>query len=217
MISIKTFVVNQLQENCYIVSDDTKEAVIIDCGAYYESERDAVVRYVRDNGLTLRHLLCTHGHFDHNYGADTIFAEFGVAPEVHPSDRDYVEHMDRQYQELLGEPYPRPSVAASRLLNDGDTVIFGSHELQVIHSPGHSPGGLVFYCEAERVAFTGDTLFRMSIGRTDLPGGSWQQLGQSLRKLASALPAQTTLYPGHGPATTMGDELRRNPYLRDNN
>ncbi|MBR3480294.1 MAG: MBL fold metallo-hydrolase [Prevotella sp.] len=206
MLNIKCLVVNQLQENCYIVSDDTSDAIIIDCGAYYEAERKAIVNYIRDNGLTLRHLLCTHGHFDHVYGADTIFDEFGIAPEVHDADRHFVEDMDKQYRDMLGEPYPRPSVKVSRLLDEGDTVTFGNHTLTVIHTPGHSEGGLVFYCAEENVAFTGDTLFRMSYGRTDLPGGSWTKLKASLKRLTSMIPPKTVLYPGHGPATRMADE-----------
>ena len=205
MVNIKSLEVNQLQEKCYIVSDETGDAVIIDCGAYYDSEREAVVNYIRDNGLTLCHLLCTHGHFDHVFGADTIFAEFGVAPEVHAADRDFVEDMDRQYRDMLGVPYPRLSVKTSRLLADGDTVCFGSHALQVIHTPGHSEGSVVFYCAEENVAFTGDTIFCMGVGRTDLSGGSWEKMKASLQRLTSMIPAQTTLYPGHGPVTTMED------------
>ena len=208
MLNIKTLVVNQLQENCYIVSDETRDAVIIDCGAHYDAERQAVVDYIRSNGLTLRHLLCTHGHFDHVFGADTIFAEFGIAPEVHEADRDFVEDMDHQYRDMLGIPYPRPSVKCSRLLADGGIVTFGSHELHVIHTPGHSPGSVTFHCPSEHVAFSGDTIFRMSYGRSDLPGGSWQQLMQSLHHLLSTLPPDTTVYPGHGPATTIGQEQR---------
>lgn len=206
MINIKTLVVNQLQENCYIVSDESHEAVIIDCGAYYDAERAAVVNHIRDNGLTLRHLLCTHGHFDHVFGADTIFQEFGIAPEVHAGDRHFVEDMDKQYRDMVGVPYPRPSVPVSHLLADGEVITFGSHELQVIHTPGHSEGGVVFYCASEHVAFTGDTLFRMSYGRTDLPGGSWPQLMQSLKRLVTTLPPYTKVYPGHGPATIMAEE-----------
>lgn len=209
MLNIKTLVVNQLEENCYIVSDETGEAVIIDCGAYYDDERTAVVTYIRDHNLTLRHLLCTHGHFDHVFGADTIFQEFAIAPEVHSADRDLVEDMDKQFHDMLGVPYSRPSVRCSRFLDEGDTVTFGSHELTVLHTPGHSPGCLVFHCAAEHLAFSGDTLFRMGYGRTDLPGGSWQQLQQSLRRLATTLPPDTKIYPGHGPTTTIAAEFAR--------
>jgi len=206
MLNIKTLEVNQLQENCYIVSDETGDAVIIDCGAYYDTERSAVVRFVRDHGLRLCHLLCTHGHFDHVFGADTILEEFGVGPEVHFEDKEFVADMDRQYRDMLGVPYPRASVPPSHLLADGDNVSFGTHELKVIHTPGHSRGSVVFYCASEHVAFTGDTLFHMGYGRTDLTGGSWQQMQESLKMLFETLPPETKIYPGHGPATVMSNE-----------
>ena len=214
MISIKTFVVNQLQENCYLVSDETRETVIIDCGAYYDTERSAIVNYIRDNALRPCHLLCTHGHFDHVFGDDTIFDEFGLRPEIHQADRALVEDMDRQFRSMMGIAYRRPSVAVEHCLADGDVVTFGNHKLNVIHTPGHSPGGAVLWCEEEQAAFSGDTLFRMSVGRTDLAGGSWPQLIQSLRHIATTLPDDTTIYPGHGPITVMADEKRYNPYLR---
>lgn len=203
MLNIKTLVVNQMQENCYIVSDETADAVIIDCGAYYDSERQAVADNIRVGGLTLRHHLCTHGHFDHVFGADTILEEFGLAPEIHQADRHFVEDMDSQFREMLGVPYSRPSVKVLRLLADGDTVSFGSHTLRVIHAPGHSEGSVVFYCAEEKVAFTGDAIFYMSFGRTDLSGGSWEKMKASLNRLTSIIPPKTILYPGHGPATTM--------------
>jgi glyoxylase-like metal-dependent hydrolase (beta-lactamase superfamily II) len=212
-LNIKTFVVNQLQENCYVVSDKTGEAVIIDCGAYYASERDAIVNYLRDNALTPRHLLCTHGHFDHAFGIDTIFKDFGLHPEIHEADRLLVEDMDKQYRSLMGMPYRYDSVPVEHCLSNGDLITFGTHQLRVIYTPGHSPGGVVFWCEAENVAFSGDTLFRMSVGRTDLPGGSWPQLMESLKHLATILPPDTKVFPGHGPATTMGDEKLYNPYF----
>ncbi|MBQ9669172.1 MAG: MBL fold metallo-hydrolase [Prevotella sp.] len=214
MMDIKCISVNILQENCYIVSDETRECVIIDCGAYYEAERKAIVDYLRNEGLSPRHLLCTHGHMDHVFGADTIFEAFGLKPEIHREDEELLLSMDQQTRDMMGVGYDRPMPAVGRYLEDGDTVNFGSHELQVIHTPGHSPGGVVFYCEAERVVFTGDTLFRMSVGRTDLHRGSWPQLMESLAKRLAPLPADTIVYPGHGPASNIGDEVRMNPFFR---
>lgn len=214
MIDIKCISVNMLQENCYIVSDETHECVIIDCGAYYEAERKAIVDYLRNEGLSPRHLLCTHGHMDHVFGADTIFEAFGLRPEIHREDEELLLSMDQQTRDMMGVGYDRPMPAVGRYLEDGDTVNFGSHELQVIHTPGHSPGGVVFYCMAERVAFTGDTLFRMSVGRTDLHRGSWPQLMESLATRLAPLPADTIVYPGHGPASNIGDEVRMNPFFR---
>lgn len=214
MMNIRTFVCNMLQENCYIVSDDSGEAVVIDCGAFFEHERQAIVAFLREQRLTLRHVLCTHGHFDHVFGNDTLFAEFGLRPEIHADDLFLVRDIAQQYRDLTGMGYSHPTPLIGTLLADGATIVFGNHRLSVIHTPGHSPGGVVFHCPEEHVVFTGDTLFRMSVGRTDLSGGSWEQLMQSLRQRVALLPADTTVYPGHGPITTIADEQQFNPYLR---
>ncbi|MBQ8464185.1 MAG: MBL fold metallo-hydrolase [Prevotella sp.] len=215
MINIKTFTVNPLQENCYVVSDETQECVIIDCGAYYDAERSAIVNYLKDNALKPVRLLCTHGHFDHAFGNDVIYAEYGLKPEIHAADAHFIADLSRQCDEMaFGIGYSRQSPPVGTLLKDGDTITFGTHRLQVIHTPGHSQGGLCFYCAEEKVVFTGDTLFRMSVGRTDLPGGSWQELEQSLATRIAALPRDTVAYPGHGPVTLMAEEVRMNPYLR---
>ncbi len=214
MIDIKCFCVNMLQENCYIVSDDTREAVIIDCGAYYEAERQAIVNYLNEQKLTPRHMLFTHGHMDHVFGVDTIFAEFGLRPEIHAEDEELLKNIDQQTRDMIGMAFVRPVPSVGRYLHDGDMVSFGTHQLKVIHTPGHSPGGVVFYCEAERVVFTGDTLFRMSVGRTDLHRGSWPQLMESLSKRLATLPPETKVYPGHGPQTVIADEVHMNPFIR---
>ena len=213
MIDIKTFQVNMLQENCYVVSDDTKEAVVIDCGAYYNSERQAIVDYLRNNNFALKHLLCTHGHFDHVFGNDTIYDAFGLKPEIHREDYFLVEDIGRQFFDMLGENYNHPTPPVGTLLSDGDSIDFGHHRLRVIHTPGHSPGSVIFHCEEENVAFSGDTLFRMSVGRTDLNGGSWNQLADSLRQKVALLPDNTIVYPGHGPQTVIREEKQMNPYF----
>lgn len=201
-----------LQENCYVVSDDSGECVIIDCGAYYDSERMAIVNYVNNNKLKPRHLLCTHGHFDHIFGCDTIYEQFGLKPEIHPDDESIYRDIDRQCRMMLGGGYHRTLPPTERLA-DGDIITFGTHRLQVLHTPGHSPGCVFFYCKEERVAFSGDTLFRMSVGRTDLEMGSWTDMMKSLQTVVAHLPEDTVVYPGHGPRTVIGDELAMNPYL----
>ena len=214
MLDIKTFQFNLLQENTYIVSDETRQCVIIDCGAFFDSERKAIVTYLNDQHLQPVRLLCTHGHLDHCFGNDTIYDAFGLKPELHAEDEFLAADLTKQAADMFGMPYNRPTPPIGRFLSDGDRISFGSHELRVLHTPGHTPGGVSFYCEAEKVLFTGDTLFRMSVGRTDFERSSWQQSLSSLRHVISPLPDDTTVYCGHGPKTAVGDERKANPYLR---
>lgn len=214
MLQIEKFVCNMIQENCYVVSDETKECVIIDCGAFYPEERKSLVSYIRDNGLTLTHLLATHGHLDHNFGIDTIYNEFGTKLEINAADEFLVATINEQSEEFLGVNPHINVPPIGPCISGGDTVSFGSHNFSVIPTPGHSPGGVVFYCKEEQVAFSGDTLFRMSIGRTDFPYSNWAHMQQSLNLLSTTLAPPTTVWPGHGPSTLMADEMSMNPYLR---
>ena len=214
MFNIKRFEVNPLQENCYVVSDDSRECVIIDCGALYPEECEAIDRYLNEQQLKPVHLLATHGHLDHNFGNAHLFQQYGLQVEICADDQQLVEHLPQQAATLFGMEITDEQPPVGHLLGNGDTITFGNHSLQVVQTPGHSHGSCVFYCKEEQVAFSGDTLFRMSIGRTDFPEGSWQQMMQSLQTIASTLPAETVVYPGHGPKTTMAEELRYNPYYQ---
>ena len=209
---IKRFVCNMLQENCYVMHDETKECVIIDCGAYYPEERQAVVNYIRDNELTPKYLLATHGHLDHNFGNDTIYQEFGLKACVAPGDKHYLDTLPEQAADMFGMQLLADYPSAEHLFEENEIITFGHTQLDVIETPGHSRGSVCFYCAKEHVLFSGDTLFRMSIGRTDLAGGSMMQIIQSLRQLAQ-LPDETVVYSGHGPETTIGNELAHNPYM----
>ena len=196
-----------------MVSDDSLECVIIDFGAYYDAERDALVNYINDNNLKPVHLLCTHGHFDHNFGINTVYETWGLKPEIAAEDEWLITNLSGQFYDMAGVKlrwaYPEPGhfFAADEVIN------FGTHQLQILRTPGHTPGGVTFYCAEEKAAFTGDTLFRMSIGRTDFERGSYEEILNSLSKVIAQLPADTTVYPGHGPKTNISDELSYNPYL----
>ncbi len=214
MLTVKCFTCNMLSENCYVVSDESRDCVIIDCGAYYPEEGQAIVGYIRQQQLTPRHLLCTHGHFDHCMGNGYIFRAFGLKPRAHQDDSFLMENMERQTSDILGIPIHLDVPPVGSYLTDSDTITFGSHTWQILHTPGHTPGGIVFYDADEHIAFSGDTLFRMSIGRTDFERGSYADMITSLHMLATQLPADTKIYAGHGPETTMADEIRYNPYLR---
>jgi len=211
MIEVRRFVCNMLQENTYIVSDETREAVVIDCGALYDEERRAVVDYIEKQQLKPVHLLCTHGHFDHNFGNDTIWHSYGLKPEVAAEDEVLMD-LKTQVEQMIGTGYQNDVPPIGRLLSTDDTINFGSHQLTILPTPGHTRGSVSFYCQAEDVVFTGDTLFHMSIGRTDFPGGSWTQMADSLKLLAT-LPDNTKVYTGHGEPTTIGVERQYNPYM----
>lgn len=214
MLNIQRFICNPTRENTYVVSDETKECVIIDCGAYYEPEKEALKKYIESNGLKVRHLIATHGHIDHNFGDKFVYDTWGVKPEAGTADDQLFKSMPEQAKAICGiDNFTQDDfVCVGKCLDEHDTVDFGSHKFTVLETPGHSPGGLTYYCEQERVAFTGDTLFQGSIGRTDFEGGSMFMMLMSLRHL-SQLPDDVRVFPGHGAETTIGAEVASNPYI----
>lgn len=212
MLKIQKFEVNPIDENCYVVSDDTGEAVIIDCGACYPEERLAITDYIKAGNLRPVHLLATHGHLDHNFGNNTIFENYGLKPEISVEDEYLIRNLKEQGADMFGMDIDYDLPSAGHYFEPDEKIHFGSHEFSIIETPGHTPGGVTFYCKEEHVAFTGDTLFKGSIGRTDFPGGSRFMIIQSLRELAQ-LPDETIILPGHGEQTTIGHELSTNPYM----
>lgn len=214
MLNIKTIVCNQFQENCYIVSDETKEAVVIDCGALFQSEQRALLEYVKQEQLTLKHLIATHGHVDHHFGDALLWQEYQLKVEVPAADKPLMAKLNEQSMLFCGEALHTPMPLVGKYLQFTDVITFGSHLLTLIPTPGHTPGSVFFYCEEEGVVFTGDTLFKMSIGRTDFELGSFDDIMESLQRVKITLPKETVVYPGHGPQTTISEECRSNPYLR---
>ena len=213
MLTIKTFPFNLLQENTYVVSDETRDCVIIDCGAYYDDERKAITDYISSQGLKPCRLLATHGHWDHNLGIDTIYQTYGLQVEAAKEDEFIITDIPRNFQSIIGAPLRREYPPVGRFFAPNEVIRFGNHSLQVLKTPGHSPGSVVFYCAEEHTAFTGDTLFRMSVGRTDFEGGSYEDLMNSLANVLAKLPDETTILPGHGPQSTIGYEKKYNPYI----
>lgn len=213
MLTIKTFPVNMIEENTYVVSDESGDAVIIDCGALFPDELEAIGAYIADNGLRVVHVLNTHGHFDHIFGCQWAADTYGVLPQMHQDEKENylaaVENMAR----FIRRDYHFDIPPIGKLLKDGDIIEWGNHRFQVIFTPGHTPGGICFYCEEEKVIFTGDSLFQGNIGRCDLPGGNLHDLVEALRSRLLTLPEDVTAYPGHGPTTTIAFERLHNPYL----
>lgn len=212
MIKIERFACNMLAENCYIVSDETQECAIIDCGAHTEAEQNAIATYIKDNRLRPVLLLGTHGHLDHHFGDSFIFHTYQLRPMLHKADGVFMENSSEMAQMMFGNALSQPLPEGIYELTNNMEVSFGQTTFKVIATPGHSKGSVCFYSSKEKVLFTGDTLFKGSIGRTDFPGGSMFQMVNSLRLLAQ-LPDDTTLYPGHGEASTISFEVAHNPYM----
>ncbi len=213
MLSLKTFPVNFIEENCYVLSDESGEAVIIDCGAFFPEEKEEIRDYLTQNKLTPKHHLCTHGHFDHIFGAQFLTEAYGLLPELCKDEIEIYETADEQMRQFLHRNLPLSLPQIGKTFADGDRIFFGTHSLKVIATPGHTPGGCCFYCEKEGILLSGDSLFRGSIGRCDFPGGNQVSLINSLTQRILTLPEDVKVYPGHGPYTTIAEEKDSNPYL----
>jgi len=205
---LETVVVGPLMVNCYILGcEETREGVVVDPGG----DADKILSVVSNHGLTILQIVNTHGHFDHVGANQALMNAFGVGLSIHELDAPMLAHADITALKygLKAENSPPPTV----LLRDGDSITFGKCSLKVLHTPGHTLGGCSLY--GEGVVITGDTLFAESVGRTDFPGGSSATLLTSIREKLLTLSDETIVYPGHGPATTIGHERIHNPYLND--
>ena len=202
---IKLLVVGPLASNCYIVGDEaTNEGVIVDPA----DEAEIILQSVAEFGLTIRSIILTHGHPDHIAALKEVKEATGAEIAVHTGDSEY--HRQQALALTFGFHCPSPP-PPDRLLKDGDSLDVGELRFKVIHTPGHTPGGICLF--GHGVLFSGDTLFNRGIGRYDLPGGDYAQLMNSLQATLMALPDETIVYPGHGPKTTIGAERRDNPFL----
>lgn len=211
MINIKSFTFNPYQENTYILYDETHDCVIIDPGMYTGEEENAVLRFITDNKLKPVLLLNTHCHIDHVLGNKWVCDTYGLLPQFHKGEIPVISAVPA-YAPQMGMRYevsPLPEV----FLQESGKVTFGDSELELIFAPGHSPAHLCFYSRTDNFLIGGDVLFYRSIGRTDLPGGNFSQLMDSIEANIFTLPDDCTVYPGHGPSTTIGDEKIYNPFL----
>jgi hydroxyacylglutathione hydrolase len=204
---LHTVQVNVTQTNCYIVGcEETREGVIIDPGGH----PGRILKALEESGLGVRYVLNTHCHFDHMQANAEIVAATGAPLALHPAEIPLLRAKGgATLFGMPGEESPLPDVE----LEDGQVLRVGTLRFQVLHTPGHSPGGVTFYLAEEGMAFDGDVLFAGGVGRTDLPGGNWDTLTRSIREVLFALPDETVLYPGHGPETTVGYEKAHNPWL----
>ena len=208
----ETFAAGRFQCNCSIVADPTtREAIVIDPGG--ETERIAAI--VRANDLIVTAIVHTHAHLDHVFATAAVKQAHGGSVCLHPGDRPLYDGV--AVQAAMFGWAPPPMTAVERWLDDGETLRFGAHGALVVHTPGHTPGSVCFEIAApgERTRlFAGDTLFRRSVGRTDLPGGDAGRLRRSIQDKLYTRDLDAVVIPGHGPTTTLGDEARANPFVR---
>jgi len=204
---IKRFVVGAIETNCYVVScPDSRESVVIDPGDYDPS----LAAYLEEKGLSVKYIVNTHSHFDHTGGNKKLKDATGAPLLIHRAEAGMLPRIN--LLALMFGLKVDKSPPADGFLAEGDEVKFGNISLNVLETPGHSPGSISLY--TDNVAFVGDTLFAGSIGRTDLPGGSYDRLIQSITEKIVPLGDDTVVYSGHGPETTVGHEKRYNPFLR---
>ena len=211
-MTIKTFTFNPFQENTYLVYDETNEAILIDAGCILETEKQLLKRFIEDNKLTLKRVINTHLHLDHQFGNKFLFNTYGIKPEAEKEDEYLLDNVINQARSF-GFTVDEEAQTLGGYITENQEIKFGNSTFIALHVPGHSPGSLAFYSEKEGVLFVGDVIFRGSIGRTDLPKGDYATLILSITKKLLPLPDSTVIYSGHGPTTTIGYEKQNNPYL----
>ena len=212
MLSIKSFSFSPIQENTYLLYNEKGDCCIIDPGCYFPEEREELKTGIEKTGLKPVLLLNTHCHLDHVFGNKFVHDTWGLPLHIHPREKpllDFAPQSGIMWQ-LPFDNYEGPLV----YLKEGETIKIGEDELKILFTPGHSPGSVSFYSSQDGFVIGGDVLFNGSIGRTDLPGGSFEVLSESIRSQFYILPDETVVYSGHGPETTIGREKLSNPFVK---
>ena len=212
MLKIRSFVFSPIQENTYLLFDEFNNCAIIDPGCYFDAEKDELVGFIQKSGLQAKMLLNTHCHLDHVFGNKYIAETYNLVAHIHQKEKPILE-MAPASGLMYDMPFDNYS-GEFIFLKEGDKITIGHDELAVIEVPGHSPGHICFYCAKQNFLIGGDVLFNHSVGRTDLPGGDHEQLIKNIKEKLFVLPDETIVYSGHGPATSIGEEKRFNPYLQ---
>ena len=213
MIKVKTFVVNPFQENTYVLYDETGECVIVDAGIFTDEEKRNLDAFIASNNLTPKKLLNTHGHIDHIAGIEYLSKKYGIELYMHSDDIDNINR-SAAMGAAFGFNIEVPTCKVN-FVKEGDSISFGNSHLQVIELPGHTKGGVGFYSPEQQIIMVGDTLFRGSIGRTDLPGGDYETIIKSIIKKLLPLGDEVRYYSGHGESSTLGHERRYNPFVNE--
>lgn len=211
MLTVKSFEFSPIQENTYILYNEFNNAIIIDPGCYFDDEKETMVNFIDKMKLVPKMLLNTHCHLDHVFGNKFIAEKYGLILRIHEGEKKVLE-----FAPASGLMYNMPFDNYSGefdFIKEGEIISLDEDLLEVLFTPGHSPASLSFYNRKEGFVIGGDVLFRQSIGRTDLPGGDFDTLIDSIRTKLFVLPEETKVYSGHGPVTTVGYERRNNPFL----
>ena len=211
-MKIARLIFNPIQENTYIIWDDTLEAAVIDAGNMNERENEVLVKFIADNGLKPKYALNTHGHFDHLLGVDFLREKYGAQLAMSSKDEFLLKGASVS-AELFGVKADALPEAIDVDLEGKESIKFGNTELKIIPTPGHTPGHVAFFEPESKVLFTGDTLFRESIGRTDLPGGDYSWIMRSIIENILPLGDDVKIYPGHGETSDLGHESMYNPFV----
>jgi len=212
MMQLRMFTFNPLQENTYVLWNEKRNALIIDPGCYFTAEEEALQNFIETENLTPVKLVNTHCHADHVFGNKWAAKKWNLSLYLHPiaeKELEFAPAVSMQWG------FPLDNYKGSfHYLNHGDTLMLDEDTLQVLHTPGHSPGSISFYCAAQDFVISGDVLFFQSIGRSDIMGGNPEVLAKSIKEQLYTLPPETIVYPGHGPQTSIGYEKQHNPYVR---
>lgn len=211
MISVHFFTFSPIAENTYVLYDETKECVIIDPGCYDDRERSELADFIKNNELKPVRLLNTHCHLDHVFGNNFVAKKYNLKLEAHKQEIPVLEAFERSAAMYGMNADRSPEIAV--FLKEGDQVTFGNSVLDILFTPGHSPGSITFYNREQQFMISGDVLFYGSVGRSDLPGGNHATLIDSIRKKLLPLGDAFKVYSGHGPLTTIGNERLHNPFL----
>jgi len=213
-VHIEVFTFNPFQENSYVIYDDAKNCVIIDPGCYEREEEQQLLSFIQSNQLMPVALLNTHAHIDHVLGNNFVLENYSIDHYLHQEDIKTLEAVSN-YAHLYGFQAYKKSPLPTKILKGGEQLIFGEIKLDVLFTPGHSPGHVVFYNAENNFVINGDVLFRGSYGRVDLPGGSMDVLKKTIVEIMFQLPEDTAVYCGHGPSTSIGVEKRTNYILQE--